>query len=89
MLIRTGSLLILALFSFAAPATVAHADSSACPGGASGFVLWNVDAAPYQADNHVDQAGNANGWVCAKPMPNYFVSNGQEYQVQNFIDDRG
>jgi hypothetical protein len=87
MLIRTGSLLILALLSFAMPAGSAQADPSACPGGASGFMLWDVDTEPYLADNRVDAAGNDNGWVCARELPGTFVFNGQEYPIQNFIDD--
>jgi hypothetical protein len=87
MMIRTGSILILTALSFALPAASAQADRSPCPGGASGFVHWNIDTEPYQADNFVDAAGNDNGWVCARALPGTFF-NGQEYQLQNFIDDR-
>jgi len=84
---RTGSILLLTLLSLLFPAGTAQADRSHCPGDASGFVLWDVDTEPYQADNKVDAAGNDNGRVCARAMPGTFFD-GQEYQLQNFIDDR-
>jgi len=87
MLIRTGSILTLALLSLAMPAGSAQADPSPCPAGASGFVLWNVDTEPYLADNRIDAAGNDNGWVCARDLPGTFLADGEEYQTQNFIDD--
>ena len=79
--------MILALLSLTPPAGSAQADRSPCPAGASGFVHWDVDTEPYQADNRVDAAGNDNGWVCARALPGTFFD-GQEYQLQNFIDDR-
>ena len=87
MLLRTGSVLILAISSFVLPTASAYADPRPCPGGASGFVLWNIDSAPYLADNRVDEAGNDNGWVCARALPGTFVFDDHEYHFQNFIDD--
>jgi hypothetical protein len=88
MLSRTGAIVLLAVLGVALPASSAQADPNPCPGGESGFVLWDVAAVPYGADNFVDAAGNANGWVCARELPRTFVQGGVEYPLQNFIDDR-
>ena len=52
----------------------AEADRSPCPGGASGFVLWDVETSPSQADNVVGAADNDIGLVCARAMPGTFRS---------------
>ena len=51
------------------PLRPAQADppGTSCPGGQSGFVLWDVSAEPYGVDNLVDEQGNNDGWACAKP----------------------
>lgn len=68
-----------------AAATSPH---TGCPPPSSGYVVWNVDQVPYQVDNLVDNKGNGNGTVCAKPVDGQtFVLDGQTYQVYNFIDD--
>lgn len=85
---RIGSIVFLVLLGAFLPAPGAQAERTPCPGGESGFVLWNVATEPYTVDNLADAAGNGNGWVCARELPGTFVEDGVEYHVQNFIDDR-
>ena len=85
---RTGAVVLLVFLGIVLPATSAHAVQRPCPPEESGFILWHVDTAPYEADNFLDAAGNNNGWVCARQLPQTFVENGVEYPIQNFIDDR-
>lgn len=47
------------------PAALAGPPDDGC---ARGFVLWDVETEPYQADRAVDEAGNANGYVCARRL---------------------
>ncbi len=68
------------------PATASAGDS--CPPGHSGYVLWDVNTAPYEADNAVDEHGNADGWVCAQPKKIILDENGNPFQSYNFIDNR-
>lgn len=59
-----------------------------CPPAASGFLVWDVNTGPYQVDNLVDQTGNRNGWVCARPIDHQtFVVDGTVYQIYLFMDD--
>jgi hypothetical protein len=60
-----------------------------CPPGNSGYVLWDVNTEPYQADNAVDEHGNNDGWVCATPKKVISDENGNPFQLYNFIDNRG
>src|SRR4051794_11663529 len=69
-------------------ATPGHAAGSSCPPGNSGYVLWDVAAQPYGADNQVDEHGNADGWVCAGPKKVVLDENGNPFQIYNFIDNR-
>ena len=68
----------------------AHASPSgtACPGGSSGFVLWDVSAEPYGVDNLVDERGNNDGWACAKPIYTVLDENGGTFQIYNFLDNQ-
>ena len=60
-----------------------------CPPAVSGYIRWDVNTEPYQADNLVDAAGNNNGTVCAKPGRIVVDENGNDIQTYNFIEDRG
>lgn len=60
-----------------------------CPGGKSGYVEWAVSKGPYQVDNRVDEQGNNNGTVCAKPGKVVTDENEEPFQLYNFIDDAG
>jgi hypothetical protein len=68
----------------------AQADSSgtSCPGGASGFILWDVSAEPYGVDNLVDEHGNVDGWACAKPTYVVADDEGNPFQIYNFLDNK-
>ena len=68
----------------AAPATPGHS----CPAEDIVFVLWDVNTEPYAADNAVDEAGNADGWVCAQPHKIVLDEDGNPFQIYNFIDNR-
>jgi hypothetical protein len=59
--------------------------SSHCPPAASGYISWNTNTEPYQADNRVDL--NGNGMVCARPSDKTFTEDGIIYTIYNFIDD--
>jgi hypothetical protein len=75
------------LASLPAPA---QADSSgtSCPGGGSGFVLWDVSAEPYGVDNLVDDGGNQDGWACARPIYVVTDEEGNPFQIYNFLDNK-
>ena len=80
-------LITLTMLVAAIPAA-ASASGQSCPPGNSGYVLWDVDAQPYQADNVVDQQGNRDGWVCATPKKVTLDADGIPHQIYNFIDNR-
>ena len=71
----------------AAPAD-ASPDGDGCPIEKSGFVLWDVDAEPYGADNFVDANGNGDGWVCARPIYVVTDENGEPFRIYNFLDNK-
>ena len=77
----------LTILAAAIPAA-ASASVSSCPPGNSGYVLWDVSTQPYQADNAVDEQGNADGWVCAAPKKVIVDPDGNPFQIYNFIDNR-
>jgi hypothetical protein len=57
-------------------------------GCARGFVLWDTTEAPYQADEAVDQAGNHNGLVCARPLGQGLSRQyGTDLAIYLFVDD--
>ncbi len=66
----------------------ASASGQSCPPGNSGYVLWDINTQPYQADNAVDERGNGDGWVCATPKKVVVEADGNPLQVYNFIDNR-
>jgi hypothetical protein len=76
----------IACLAFAA--SPAAASGSSCPPGNCEYVLWDVDTEPYQADNEVDEQGNADGWACAKPTKVVLDENGNPFQIYSFIDNR-
>jgi len=58
-----------------------------CPGGNSGFVLWDVSTEPYGVDNLVDARGNNDGFACARPL--YVVTDEEgPFQIYNFLDNK-
>jgi hypothetical protein len=69
------------------PADAASSGTS-CPGGRSGFVLWDVSAEPYGVDNLVDEGGNNDGWACAKPIYTVTDESGEPFQIYNFLDNK-
>jgi len=68
----------------------AQADSSgtSCPGGTSGFVLWDVSTEPYGADNLVDERGNNVGRACARAIYVVTDDEGDPFQIYNFLDNK-
>jgi hypothetical protein len=80
----------VATCSFVALGAPAHAvpAGDGCPGGHSGFVLWDVSAEPYGVDNAVDEKGNNDGWACAKPIYTVVDENGEPFQIYNFLDNQ-
>jgi hypothetical protein len=61
---------------------------TACPGGSSGFVMWEVSTEPYGVDNFVDERGNNDGWACAKPLYVVTDDDGNPFQIYNFLDNK-
>jgi hypothetical protein len=80
--------LVIGSLAFGGPASGASTGGH-CPPPNSGYIIWDVTAEPYQADNRVDEQGNGNGTVCAKPGKIVIDENGNPFQIYNFIDDRG
>jgi hypothetical protein len=66
----------------------ASPSGTSCPGGTSGFVLWDVSAEPYGVDNLVDEGGNNDGRVCAKPIYVVTDDDGSPFQIYNFLDNK-
>jgi hypothetical protein len=58
-----------------------------CPAPQSGHILWDVNTEPYHLDNLIDQKGNNNGTVCAKPFKVEHHDDGTLFQIYNFVDD--
>ncbi len=69
------------------PAQASPASSFICPPDQSGFTLWDVSAQPYVHDNAVDEKGNGDGFVCAKPGGVFILDDGTPFQLYNFIDN--
>ncbi len=85
----TGAAVASALVCLAAPAQASpNPPGHGCPGGGSGYVLWDVATEPYGADNAVDEKGNNDGWACASPRKVVLDENGEPFQFYNFIDNR-
>ncbi len=70
-----------------APAQASRSGTS-CPGGNSGFVMWDVSTEPYGVDNLVDERGNNDGWACAKPIYSVTDEAGNPFQIYNFLDNQ-
>ena len=66
----------------------ASPSGTACPGGDSRFVLWEVSTEPYGVDNFVDERGNNDGWACAKPIYLVTDEDGNPFQIYNFLDNK-
>jgi hypothetical protein len=79
---------VAAFGSLAPPAQASAPVRGACPGGNSGFVLWDVSAEPYGADNFVDERGNNDGLACARPIYVVTDENGEPFQIYNFLDNQ-
>ena len=47
------------------PGRAGRPPDDGCP---RGILLWDVTTHPYQADREVDEAGNNNGYVCAREL---------------------
>jgi hypothetical protein len=65
----------------------ASPSGTSCPGGNSGFVIWDVSTEPYGVDNFVDERGNDDGWACAKPIYLVTDEDGNPFQIYNFLDN--
>lgn len=90
MFLRTtlgAGLLLVATVIVAGPVAAAPSNEVFCPTAASGFVSWDVATEPYRADNYVDEHGNNNGVVCARPLYVVTDDDGNPFQIYNFIDD--
>lgn len=79
-------LLVVTAGGTTAPAAAAPS-ATHCPPPASGYVIWDVSAEPYAVDNFVDELGNGNGVVCARPLYAVDDGSGGLFQIYNFIDD--
>jgi hypothetical protein len=90
MFLRTtfsAGLLLVATVAAAGPVAAAPSDEVYCPTARSGFVVWDVSTEPYGVDNYVDEIGNNNGVVCARPTHFITGDDGNPFQIYNFIDD--
>jgi hypothetical protein len=85
--IVTGLAAAAGLLCLATPAQASNTAGNGCPPVKSGFVLWDVGNEPYHADNLVDEAGNNDGWACARPTYVVTDENGDPFQIYNFIDN--
>ncbi len=83
----TGLAAAAGLIFLASPALASQPDRTGCPGGNSGFELWDVSTEPYRVDNLVDDIGNQDGWACAKPTFVVLDENGDPFQIYNFLDN--
>jgi hypothetical protein len=88
--VMSAAALVIGSVALAVPAGAASTGGH-CPPPNSGYIVWDVNAEPYQADNRADTfgGGNGNGIVCAKPMKVVIDENGNPFQIYNFIDDKG
>lgn len=84
----TGLAAAAGLLFLTSPVQASTSAGDGCPPGHSGYLLWDVSAEPYHVDNMVDEHGNADGWVCAKPGKAVTDENGDPFQLYNFIDNR-
>jgi hypothetical protein len=75
-----------AILLFGSTATaLASPPTDGCP---RGFVLWDTAAEPYQADDAVDEAGNHNGYVCARQLGQGLSRQyGTDLPIYLFVDD--
>lgn len=85
--IVTGAVAAAALVCLPTPVQASPFGTS-CPGGNSGFVLWDVDTEPYAVDNVVDERGNNDGWACAKAIYVITDEDGNPFQIYNFLDNQ-
>lgn len=83
----TGAV-VAALLAFLPGPAYATSGGTSCPGNSSKFVLWDVSAEPYGADNYVDEQGNNDGWVCAKPIYVVTDEEGNPFQIYLFGDNK-
>jgi hypothetical protein len=57
-------------------------------GCSRGFVRWDTAEEPYMADDAVDEAGNDNGWVCARQLGQGLSRQyGTDLPIYLFVDD--
>ncbi len=82
------SVVTTALFCCQTGSAEASPSGAACPGGNTGFVLWDVTTEPYGVDNLVDQRGNQDGWACAMPIKVVTDEEGNPFQIYNFLDNK-
>jgi hypothetical protein len=81
--ILSATLAVL-LVGSAAPA-LASPPSDGC---ARGFVVWDTATEPYLADDAADEAGNGNGWVCARQLGEGLSRQyGVDFPIYLFVDD--
>jgi hypothetical protein len=78
---------VACLLFVAQPAQASVSRSFVCPPDQSGFSPWDVTTVPYLADNAVDEKGNGDGVVCAKPGGVFILDDGTPFQLYNFIDN--
>ena len=80
-----GLAAVASIFCLAAPAQATS--PNACPPANGRNILWDVNTEPYQADNFVDEHGNNDGLVCARPTRVVIDEDGNPFQYYNFIDN--
>lgn len=83
--ITIGTLALGALLVTAPAATAKTMPENTC---ASGYEFWDVKTRPYQADNDVDEAGNDDGWVCARALGEGLSKQyGTDATIYHFVDN--
>jgi hypothetical protein len=76
---------ITALLLLSSSAALAAPPTDGC---SHGFEIWSVANQPYQADDAVDQAGNDNGYVCARQLGVGLLRQyGTDLPIYLFVDD--
>ena len=85
--IVTGVAAAAVLVCLPAPAQASTSGTS-CPGGNSGFVMWNVNTQPYRRRQLRRRARQRRSLVCAKAIYVVTDEEGNPFQIYNFLDNK-